>query len=98
MKPRAAADTQAVAAEPRRPVRIAVIIPAGPGDDLLDTVASVLRYTDPSRVILVVDDTAGLRKCRLPGPRALARHRGHTGPARGPGRVRGALGQAGRGL
>ncbi len=60
MKPRAAADTQAVAAGPRRPVRIAVIIPAGPGDDLLDTVASVLRYTDPSRVILVVDDTAGL--------------------------------------
>ena len=59
MKARAAADTQAVAAEPRRPVRIAVIIPAGPGDDLLDTVASVVRYTGPSRVILVVDDTSG---------------------------------------
>lgn len=40
-----------------RPVRIAVIIPAGPRDDILDTLASVVEYTDRSRVILVIDDT-----------------------------------------
>jgi hypothetical protein len=43
-----------------RPVRIAVIIPAGPRDDVLDTLASVVQYTDPSRVILVMDDTGTL--------------------------------------
>jgi hypothetical protein len=43
-----------------RPVRIAVIIPAGPRDDILDTLASVVEYTDPSRVILVIDDTGTL--------------------------------------
>jgi glycosyltransferase involved in cell wall biosynthesis len=43
-----------------RPVRIAVIIPAGPRDDILDTLASVVQYTDPSRVILVIDDTCTL--------------------------------------
>jgi hypothetical protein len=42
-------------AEPR-PVRIAVVIPAGPGDDIADTLASVLRYTDSSRVVVVIDD------------------------------------------
>jgi glycosyltransferase involved in cell wall biosynthesis len=47
-------------AGPARPVRIAVIIPAGPRDDILDTLASVVRYTDPSRVILVIDDTGAL--------------------------------------
>ena len=42
------------------PVRIAVIIPAGPRDDIVDTLDSVVRYTDPaSRVIVVVDDTKG---------------------------------------
>jgi hypothetical protein len=43
----------------RRPVRIAVVIPAGPRDDILDTLASVVQYTDPSRVIVVIDDTGG---------------------------------------
>jgi hypothetical protein len=42
----------------RRPVRIAVVIPAGPGDDIADTLASVLQYADPSRVVVVVDDTS----------------------------------------
>jgi hypothetical protein len=42
-------------------VRIAVIIPAGPGEDVLDTLASVVHYTDPSRVILVIDDSSPLR-------------------------------------
>jgi hypothetical protein len=42
------------------PVRIAVIIPAGPRDDIIDTLDSVVRYTDPaSRVIVVVDDAKG---------------------------------------
>jgi hypothetical protein len=40
------------------PVRIAVIVPAGPQDDVLDTLASVIHYTDPSRIILVIDDTS----------------------------------------
>ena len=43
-----------------RPVRIAVIIPAGPRDDIVDTLTSVVDYTDPSRVILVIDDTGTL--------------------------------------
>jgi hypothetical protein len=38
-------------------VRIAVLIPAGPRDDALDTLASVVHYTDPSRVIVVIDDS-----------------------------------------
>jgi glycosyltransferase involved in cell wall biosynthesis len=41
-------------------VRIAVIIPAGPRDDLLDTLASVVQYTDPSRTVLVIDDNPAL--------------------------------------
>lgn len=41
-------------------VRIAVIIPAGPRDDALDTLASVVHYTGPSRVIILVDDTSAL--------------------------------------
>jgi len=40
------------------PVRIAVIVPAGPQDDVLDTLISVIHYTDPSRIILVIDDTS----------------------------------------
>jgi hypothetical protein len=40
-------------------LRIGVIVPAGPRDDVLDTLASVVHYTDPSRVIVVIDDTAG---------------------------------------
>ncbi len=43
-----------------RPVRIAIIIPAGPRDDILDTLASVVEYTDPSRIIVVIDDTGTL--------------------------------------
>jgi hypothetical protein len=42
------------------PVRIAVVIPAGPRDDVADTLASVVEYTDPSRIIVVVDDTGAL--------------------------------------
>jgi hypothetical protein len=40
--------------------RIAVIVPAGPRDDALDTLASVVRYTSPSRIIIVIDDRSGL--------------------------------------
>jgi hypothetical protein len=41
----------------RRKVGIAVVIPAGPRDDVADTVASVLHYTMSSRMIVVIDDT-----------------------------------------
>jgi hypothetical protein len=44
----------------KRQVRIAVIVPAGPRDDVLDTVASVAHYTQPSRIILVIDDAPRL--------------------------------------
>jgi hypothetical protein len=39
-------------------VGIAVIIPAGPRDDVLDTIASAVHYTELSRIIVVVDDTS----------------------------------------
>jgi hypothetical protein len=42
----------------RPPVRIAVMIPAGPRDDIADTLASVVQYTDPSRIVVVMDDAA----------------------------------------
>ncbi len=47
------------ATEPRAQFRcsLGVVIPAGPGDDVVDTVRSVLRYTDQPRRIIVVDDT-----------------------------------------
>ncbi len=41
----------------KRPVRVAVVIPACPRDDIMDTLASVVAYTGPSRVIVVIDDT-----------------------------------------
>ena len=42
------------------PVRIAVIIPAASRDDIFDTLESVVLYTDPARVILVIDDASKL--------------------------------------
>ena len=36
---------------------LAVVIPAGPADDVADTVASVVHFTSPPRFIVVVDDT-----------------------------------------
>jgi hypothetical protein len=44
----------------REKTRIGVIIPAGPRDDVMDTLASVVHYCDPSRKIVVVDDTGSL--------------------------------------
>lgn len=41
----------------KQQIRIAVIVPAGPRDDVMDTLASAVHYCDSSRVILVVDDT-----------------------------------------
>jgi hypothetical protein len=43
-------------------VDIAVIIPAGPRDDVLDTLESVVYYTGPSRIIVVIDDRSTLRQ------------------------------------
>ncbi len=51
---------------PLRPVRIAVVIPAGPRDDILDTLASVVEYTEPSRIIVVIDDTGTLAEDPAP--------------------------------
>jgi len=74
----------------KRQVRIAVIIPAGPRDDVLDTVASVVHYSQPSRIILVIDDTPGL----VDGIDAKDREERHTviipAPPRAPG-TRGGL-------
>jgi hypothetical protein len=53
-------DEENVAKSERQYVRIAIIIPAGPRDDVLDTLASVEQYADRSRVILVVDDSSAL--------------------------------------
>jgi len=39
------------------PVRIAVVVPAGPRDDIADTRDSVLHYTDPCRIVVIVADT-----------------------------------------
>ncbi len=50
-------------------VRVAVIVPAGPRDDVFDTLDSVVRYTDSSRVILVIDD-AGIGRMK-DGPSRL---------------------------
>lgn len=55
---RPAPDAPAPGPTAKRAVRIAIIVPAGPDDDVIDTVHSITRYTDPSRVILVVDDGA----------------------------------------
>ncbi len=41
-------------------VGLAVIVPAGPSDDVADTLASVIHYTAPSRIVVVVDDTGTL--------------------------------------
>jgi hypothetical protein len=66
----------------KRQVRIAVIVPAGPRDDVLDTLASVVHYTEPSRIIVVVDDTSNLDRSvagsQISGqkPRSYLLHRG----------------------
>jgi hypothetical protein len=41
----------------RRRVRAVVVIPAGPDDDIFDTVESVLTYAARPRAVIVVDDT-----------------------------------------
>lgn len=56
----------------KRQVRVAVIVPAGPRDDVLDTLASVVHYLEPSRIIVVIDDTSNLDRSvsRIPDLRA----------------------------
>jgi hypothetical protein len=44
---------------------IAVVIPAGPNDDVADTVDSVLRYTERPRLVVVVDDSGRDIRSRL---------------------------------
>lgn len=43
----------------RRTVRCVVVIPAGPQDDVIDTVASVRHHIGPSRAVVVLDDRGG---------------------------------------
>ncbi len=43
-------------------IGIAIVIPAGPGEDILDTLASVIHYTESPRVVLVVNDSPTLSK------------------------------------
>ncbi|HTW98958.1 MAG TPA: hypothetical protein VMD59_09285 [Acidimicrobiales bacterium] len=38
---------------------MAVVVPAGPNDDVVDTVASVLHFSSAPRFVVVVDDTGG---------------------------------------
>lgn len=38
---------------------LAVVVPAGPGDDVEDTLRSVLHYAGAPRSVIVVDDTGG---------------------------------------
>ena len=45
----------------RQRIRIGIIVPAGPRDDVMDTLASVVHYADPSRKIVVIDDTQALK-------------------------------------
>jgi hypothetical protein len=40
-------------------ISCAVVVPAGPADDTLDTLDSVLQYVSPPRRVIVVDDTGG---------------------------------------
>lgn len=44
---------------------LAVVIPAGPSDDILDTVASVVAYTEAPRLIVVVDDGINCKRAAL---------------------------------
>lgn len=46
------------------PVRSAVVVPAGPNDDVVDTVSSVLHYTAAPRHVVVVDDTGDQGQAR----------------------------------
>lgn len=39
------------------PVALAIVIPAGPADDVVDTLASIIHFTQAPRFIVIVDDT-----------------------------------------
>ncbi len=62
-------------------VRLAVIVPAGPRDDVADTMASVIHYTGPSRVVVVVDDTSAAGRIGGPWPDTVTL----TAPSGAPG-------------
>jgi hypothetical protein len=63
----------------RARVRLVVVMPVGPGEDLHDTLASVDAYTDASRAIVLVDDTG--RGASGPAPEADAETGVHVVPA-----------------
>src|SRR4051794_16653984 len=66
----------------RRAIAAAVVIPAGPRDDVMDTIDSVLTHATVPQVVVIVDDTkgqqnlTGIRSMRdvhvIPAPSARA--------------------------
>ena len=63
----------------RARVRLVVVMPVGPGEDLHDTLASVNAYTEASRAIVLVNDTG--RGASGPAPEADAETGVHVVPA-----------------
>lgn len=61
------AGARAAGPAPGSPPGLAVVIPAGPADDLEDTLDSVLCFTTPPRVLVVVDDTGRAATRQLGG-------------------------------
>lgn len=61
----------------KRAVRVAVVMPVGPDEDVEDTLESIRAFIDPSRAIVLVDDT-GAKEL---GARAEARPDVHVLPA-----------------
>jgi len=65
---------------PRSAVRVAIVMPVGPGERVSDTLESVRAYADPSRAVVLVDDT----RDRIADEVAAARRAGddiHVVPA-----------------
>ena len=46
----------------RMRISMAVVIPAGPQDNILDTLSSVVHYTEKSRIIVVINDNSPFLK------------------------------------
>ena len=46
----------------RMRISMAVVIPAGPQDDILDTLSSVVHYTEKSRIVVVINDNSPFLK------------------------------------
>ena len=71
----------------RQDIELAVVVPAGPRDDVVDTVRSILYWTTSDRRVVVVDDTGNPS---LAGELAALDHTVHVLPA--PANARGTQG------